>query len=56
MNEMIRPEPSHESTEDDDFCLGKVPDGYVVLPVPESPGHWIAVFADGSYVWDWVPS
>lgn len=31
------------------------PDSYVVLPILDDPGHWIAVFADGSYVKDWVP-
>ena len=56
MSEMTGPEPSRACEEDDDSFLGKVPEGYVVLPVPEAPGHWIAVFADGSYVRDWVPS
>lgn len=56
MSEMTGPEPSGECAEDDDSFLGKVPGGYVVLPVPEAPGHWIAVFTDGSYVRDWVPS
>ena len=56
MDEMIGPESSREPVEDDNFFLVKGPDGYVVLPVPEAPGHWIAVFADGSYVRDWVPS
>ncbi|MDP9982933.1 hypothetical protein J2W14_002335 [Pseudarthrobacter oxydans] len=56
MSEMTGPEPSRECAEDDESLLGKVPEGYVVLPVPEAPGHWIAVFTDGSYVRDWVPS
>ena len=56
MSEMTGPEPSRECAEDEESYLGKVPEGYVVLPVPEAPGHWIAVFTDGSYVRDWVPS
>ena len=56
MNEMERPERSGECVEDDHVFLDKVLDWYVILPVPEAPGHWISVFADGSYVRNWVPS
>lgn len=55
MNEMKRPERWSEAEEEDDFFRSE-PDFFVLLPDLEAPGHWVAVFADGSWVRDWAPS